>query len=192
MNWNIIFNPFEKFSEKQLLIFGIILSILGSFLGFYFGVIYDGYLDVHIYEVTLIESLLHNAINILSMFIGLYVLGKIFNSKTRIIDILNAVLIARFPLYILGIFANNQKLNSITDQLIEGINDPQKIQINTADLFFITAFSIFSLVLLVYVIVLLVNGFRTATHAKKWQHFLYFAIALILGEILSKYLIYQF
>lgn len=135
MNWKIIFNPFEKVSEKILLTFGITLTILGSFTGFYFGVIYDGYLDVHVYAVTFLESLLHNTTNLLSMFICFFILGKILNSKTRIIDVLNTVLIARIPLYTLGIFANNEKINSITDQIIEGVNDPQKVQITTTELF---------------------------------------------------------
>lgn len=34
MNRKIVFNPFEKHSEITLLIFGLTLTILGSFIGY--------------------------------------------------------------------------------------------------------------------------------------------------------------
>ena len=186
MNWKLFFNPFEKFSEIQLLVFGIIITILGSFIGSSLGVIYDGVFDVHVYQTTFAQAILVNFINILSVFVPLLILGKIINSKTRIIDILNVSLISRFPIYIAGLLANNEKMNGITENILKEINTPEKLQIPTTDLVYLMVFSSLMMILLVYSIVLMFSGFRTATNVKKWQHFIFFAIAIIVAELISK------
>ncbi|UOE40633.1 hypothetical protein MTP09_12095 [Chryseobacterium suipulveris] len=186
MNWKLFFNPFEKFSEIQLLVFGIIITILGSFIGSSLGVIYDGVFDVHVYQTTFAKAILVNFINILSVFVPLLILGKIINSKTRIIDILNVSLISRFPIYIAGLLANNEKMNGITENILKEINTPEKLQIPTTDLIYLMVFSSLMMILLVYSIVLMFSGFRTATNVKKWQHFIFFAIAIIVAELISK------
>ncbi len=43
----LLFNPFEKYSEKTLVTFGIIATIIGTLLGLVFNGIYDGILDMH-------------------------------------------------------------------------------------------------------------------------------------------------
>jgi hypothetical protein len=189
MNWKIIFNPFSKFSEIQLLIFGVLITFLGSFIGSHFGVIFDGVFDVHVYEISIIKGILVNLINVFSVFILFLILGKIINSKTRIIDILNVSLISRLPIYLVGIFANNSKMNSITEDLMKGINEPEKLNLPTADLIFIMIFSSTMMIFLIYSIVLMVFGFKTATNIKKWQHYVFFAIAIVAAEIISKILI---
>ena len=189
MNWKIIFNPFSKFSEIQLLIFGVLITFLGSFIGSHFGVIFDGVFDVHVYEISIIKGILVNLINVFSVFILFLILGKIINSKTRIIDILNVSLISRLPIYLVGIFANNSKMNSITEDLMKGINEPEKLNLPTTDLIFIMIFSSAMMIFLIYSIVLMVFGFKTATNIKKWQHYVFFAIAIVAAEIISKILI---
>lgn len=188
MNWKLIFNPFSKFSEIQLLIFGSIITLFGCFVGSYFHVSFDGVLDVHSNEVNFLDSLQENAINIVSVFIMLLVLGKIINLKTRVIDVLNTALISRLPLYILGVFVNNPTISKISEKLIENIDDPKKLPVTTSELSILLLFSVISLLFLAYKIVLLVFGFKTATNSKKWQHYVAFAVALIAAEILSKYL----
>lgn len=191
MNWKIIINPFSKIPEIQLLVFGIILLILGSFIGYYFEVSYDGIFDVHISKPTFWESFLENSINVVSLLILLFVLGKLINSKTRIIDIVNISLVSRFPIYILGLFANNSKMNEISEKLIENIDHPEKLPIDTGEMIFLLMFSFVSLWLLAYFIILLVNGFRTATNIKKWQYWILFLTVLIIAEFISKFLINQ-
>ena len=188
MNWKIIFNPFEKFSEITLLIFGIIITLIGSWISYHFGVIFDGIFDAHISEITFGQSLLTNIFNIISVVIVLFILGKIINPKTRFVDIINIAMISRIPIYILGIFTNNEKMNSITDKLINGINNPKTIPISSEELALLLIFSVVGLMAIAYMIVLLVFGFRTATNVKKPQHWVFFAFALIVAEIISKFL----
>lgn len=190
MNWKLIFNPFSKFTEQQLLWVGILATFAGCIIGSYFQVVFDGALDVHpISEITFWEGMKILLIDIFSVVLLLFILGKIINSKTRIIDILNTVLISRIPLYILGIFANNSKMNEITETLIENIDHPEKMQLQTSDMMIMMIFSVFSLLFLAYHIVLLVFGFKTATNTKKWQHFVLFTLILLIAEMLSKFLL---
>lgn len=190
MNWKLIFNPFSKFTEQQLLWVGILATFAGCTIGYYFQVVFDGALDVHsISEITFWEGMKILLIDIFSVVLLLFILGKIINSKTRIIDILNTVLISRIPLYILGIFANNSKMNEITETLIENIDHPEKMQLQTSDMMIMMIFSVFSLLFLAYHIVLLVFGFKTATNTKKWQHFVLFTLILLIAEMLSKFLL---
>lgn len=189
MNWKTIFNPFSKFTETQLLVFGIAITVIGSFFGFFFQVSYDGVLDVHSKNVTFFDSLKENAVNVFSIFVVLLVLGKIINQRTRIIDILNTSLVSRLAIYLIAIFANNPVMERITNQVLESKDHLENFQLNPTDLIITMGISILMMVFLTYFIVLLVNGFRTATNIKKWQHFVFFAIAIIVAEIISKILI---
>ncbi len=191
MNWKTIFNPFEKFDEKPLLLFGIAITLIGSFFGFFFQVSYDGVLDAHQNSVTFIGSLKENTVNIFSIFVVLLVLGKIINRRTRIIDILNTSLVSRLPIYLTATFVNNPAMEKVANQVLENKDNLQNFQFNPTDLVVIMGISMVMMVLLCYFIVFLVNGFRTATNVKKWQHFVLFAIAIVVAEIISKFLIYN-
>lgn len=192
MNWKIIFNPFAKFSEISLLIFGLVITLVGSWIGAYFGVIYDGVLDVHVSEISFLESLKFNFINVVSVFIFLFGLGKLVNPKSRLIDILNTVLISRIPIYIIGILINFFQLKNFSENVTKGNLDLENLPFDTADLVLLMIFTLISFAFLAYKITLLVFGFKTATNAKKWHHWLFFAIAILLAEILSKFLISSF
>lgn len=190
MNWKLFFNPFSKFSEKALLISGILFLVVGSFIGYYFGVTYDGIFDVHISTVTLIESLTENVINVVILSLLLFIAGIIINSKTRIIDVLNVVLISRFPIYLAGLFANNQRISEISEQLIDSVHQETPASVSSSDMMILMLFSAVLILLLAYQLMLMVFGFKTAVNARKWQHWLFFAFALIAAEVISKAIIH--
>lgn len=190
MNWKLFFNPFSKFSEKALLISGILFLVVGSFIGYYFGVTYDGIFDVHISTVTLIESLTENVINVVILSLLLFIAGIIINSKTRIIDVLNVALISRFPIYLAGLFANNQRISEISEQLIDSVHQETPASVSSSDMMILMLFSAVLILLLAYQLMLMVFGFKTAVNARKWQHWLLFAFALIAAEVISKAIIH--
>jgi len=190
MNWKLFFNPFSKFSEKALLISGILFLVVGSFIGYYFGVTYDGIFDVHISTVTLIESLTENVINVVILSLLLFIAGIIINSKTRIIDVLNVALISRFPIYLAGLFANNQRISEISEQLMDSVHQETPASVSSSDMMILMLFSAVLILLLAYQLMLMVFGFKTAVNARKWQHWLLFAFALIAAEVISKAIIH--
>ncbi|MGC4128476.1 MAG: YIP1 family protein [Bergeyella sp.] len=190
MNWKLLFNPFEKIPEKTLIIIGIVTLIIGSLLSFQFKVIFDGIFDIHEYPPILFsQAFTANAVNIIVLSFILFVLGKIFNPKTRMIDIMNTAFISRIPLYFLAPMTALPPVREATNNIMANIQDIQNMQIPTSDLVTLFAFSSVTLLFLVYSIVLIVTGFKTATNIKKWQQYAGFAAALLVAEIISKLLI---
>lgn len=186
----VLFNPFEKYTENRLLVLGILITLIGSYLGYLFHGRFDGVIDLHfVPSITLFEPLIDNLINIFSLFLFLFVLGKYINPKTRLIDILTPVMIARLPFYLLT-FSNYQNyISGVTEKLIASIdfqNTPTDLNIATSDLVITLLFSGISILFLVWFIILLFNGFKVATNSRGIKNNLLFAGAIILAEILSK------
>ena len=190
MIWKYIFNPFLKYSEKTLIIIGIVSIMLGSLCGSYFMVSFDGIFDAHLSaSITFLDSLKENMINVFVVFILLSILAKILYKKSRIIDILSLSIIYRIPIYLMTLFISNPMLASVNDKIMKDIENPVNIDFSIWEITVLAGVSIVTIVLLVYAIVLLTNGFKTATNLKKWQNYIWFAVALITGEIVSKMLI---
>lgn len=187
MNWQIILNPFIKFSEKQLFIIGISSTIAGSLIAFMIGVTYDGLIDVHLCpEITFLDSLIENCILITLITLLLFGFGKIINAKTRFIDILNSSLVFRIPFYFTALMTSIPFVKKIEEDVLKNINSLEKINLQTTDLIGILVVSILSIVLLIYAIMLLFQGFKTATNAKKVVHYIVFGVLILVGEVLSK------
>lgn len=185
----LLLNPFEKYSELQLLVFGIILTITGSVLAFYCNARFDGVIDLHFSEgVTLWDPFIDNAINIVSLFIFLFILGLLINTKTRIIDIVTTILIARAPFYLLSLVNCTNIMVRIQSNI-----DPANlynITFSASELVILIIFSLVSILFLVWFVALLYNGFKTASNIKLTSHKVMFAIAILLAEILSKVILY--
>lgn len=193
MNQKIVFNPFEKHSEITLLIFGLTLTILGSFIGYLMKARFDGIIDMRLVEnISLIEPFLDNLLNTLSLFVLFFILGKSINKKTRWVDILSASIIARIPFYILPLFNIGGFLEKITERLLESIdlenlNSPPAISIS--DMLTMLLFAGIGIVCLCWFIALFWNGFRVATNTKGTKNIILFVIMLIVAEVISKFLI---
>lgn len=186
----VLFNPFEKYTESKLFIFGLLITIMGSYLGYLFQGRFDGVIDLHfVPSTTLFEPLIDNIINIISLFLVLFILGKSINNKTRAIDILTPVLIARFPLYLLT-FSNYQNfISDASQRLLASIdlqNMPADINFEASDMIITLLFTGLSILFLIWFIILLFNGFKVATNSRGIKNNLLFAGAIILAEILSK------
>lgn len=189
MNWQTIFNPFSKFSERTLLIGGLLITILGTIIGYYCNASFNGVLNMQIstnaQQTTLSKTTVENIINILTISIVLFITGKILNAKTRIIDIINTALWYRLPLYICSIFGLILIPKKINKNFLKNIKKPEQIFENEANIILILVFGIIILLLLAYCITLLTNGFKTATNIKRGQHFVVFAFSILIAEILS-------
>lgn len=189
----LLLNPFEKFSETKLLLFGIAITLIGSYLGFVFNGRFDGAIDLHFSdEVTLPQPFIDNAINVFSISISLFFFGRIINKKTRFIDILIPSLVARLPFYFLPFTNINNFMVTFSNEIIGNLDIKNSVNfhIETFDLIAILLFAIVSIGFLVWFVILLFNGFKIATNCKTPNHTLLFVFGIILAEILSKILIY--
>jgi hypothetical protein len=184
----ILLNPFEKFSEKQLFVFGILFLLIGSFLGYQFNALFDSILHLSFPDnISFIHHLLQNIILTLILSLFLYAFGIYFNSKTRYIDILNVSLIARIPFYLTTLANINDASSTISNKLLESLNDLKSTSISTQDYSFLIATSILSLVCIIWLAVLLWNGFKTATNAKTTKQIVLFILVILVANFISSY-----
>jgi len=188
-----LLNPFERYSERTLLMVGVISIIVGSLIAFAFNGRYDGVVDLHFSkDVSLAQPFIDNAINVVCLLLPLLLLGKFINSKTRVIDILTAILIARIPYYVLPVFNANDLMQFITDELTRSIGQESQAaipQFGSTDSIIVLLFAVASILALIWMVIMLFNGFKTATNLKTIGHKVLFALAIIVAEVLSKIII---
>ena len=192
MNWKYFFNPFLKFSERYLLLIGILSVIAGSFIGMICSVTFDGVFSTHPSVRTFAESLKENVINVSVVFILLLILGKIINMKTRLIDILAISMIYRIPLYLSAFFVKLPVLDRVIEKIEVHKDHLANLEFDPLELVLILGISSVLMIFLAYAVILLVNGFRTATNLKKWPYYIAFVIVLLAAEIISQTLITNF
>jgi hypothetical protein len=188
----LLFKPFEKYSEKTLLLVGILFTLLGSFFAYVFNTRFDGVIDVHIVTNSLpYQALLDNLVNIFCLVLFLYISSKYINKKTRGIDIINTALVARAPFYLMPFFNINGVIQKASDDVIQFANPELISQISSSNLCILIVFGIIAILFLVWYISLLFNGIKVASNAKGKTPIILFIISLLLAEILSKFLIFQ-
>lgn len=196
MNWKILLNPFEKYSEKTLLLFGVALTLLGSFIGYLTKARFDGVFDMHLVEnIAVFEPFLDNLLNIATLVLLFFLLGKSINGKTRWVDILSVSIISRIPFYVLPLFNIDGLLNKSTQKLLSGIDFQDLSQppvVELPDLLVILMFAVISILCLIWFVALFWNGFKIATNAKGTKNVILFIVLLLLSEVLSKVLISTF
>jgi len=188
-----LYNPFELYSERQLLIFGLVLTLIGSFLGYLFNGRFDGIIDFHLLEsVIFLEVVLDNFFNAVLLTMLLFINGKIINSKTRFVDVLNASLLARIPFYILPFFNFNNVMYDVSNRTYDIMVAGSFNAISTPDIILLMLFSFVAICTLIWFSVLLWNGFKVATNAKGIKNIILFIFTILVVEVVSKYIITTF
>ena len=185
----LLFNPFKKYTEKQLILIGIVFTVLGSLSAYWFNVRYDGVLDLHFATNVAIETpFIENAVNIVLLSFTLYMLGIYINKKTRIADVLSTVLLARLPFYLLTLINISSKISNIERKVIT--SNPYDIRFAPSEIVYLLVLSILILVFIVWHIALLYNGFKVAANLKTTNQKILFAVTILITEIISKILFY--
>lgn len=183
----ILKNPYAIVEDKKLLIIGIFSFVLGIIISYFMQMKIEIIAINSVSNYKISSILLNQSINVLTLTFILYGLGKFINKKTRIIDILNSVLIALIPLYI-GLFQNtNNFIVNEGTKVFTAIENKVIHQYKPPILFLPIVLIV--IVLIVYHIYLLFIGFKTATNAKKAWHYVLFFILLIVVDLFASTLI---
>lgn len=190
----LLFKPFEKYSENKLLLVGIVFSVIGLFIGDYFNASFDGVLDLHFEgEISLLTSFIYWIIDIGCILLTLYLAAKMINQKTRMIDLFGTVLIARIPLVLLPLFNIGNKAFLIGEELIKSVdpikNNTPHLIFDAGSVIFLATMSIVLIAMIVWYVALLFNGYKTASNAKGTKSIVLFILAILIAEIGSKLLI---
>ncbi|MDR0262982.1 MAG: hypothetical protein LBJ04_07115 [Sphingobacterium sp.] len=167
----IFLNPFAEFMEWQLFFVGVFGFLLSSYFIYLSGQQFNGFM--HFYQpemtVSLWAVLRVHAYMVLAPFALLYGIGMLLNRKTRIIDVMNVVLIMPFPLYLalfLGKLLNQDKF---TDEVLKAVQsgDLTLAGVDKTEMLLFGIFGIISLLLLFYQFYLLAKGMNVAVNNKK-------------------------
>lgn len=191
----LLFKPFEKYSETKLLLFGIIITSIGLFVGNLFNMRFNGAIDVHFgTKVTMIVSLLDFGIVLLCLFTFLFLAAKIVNRKTRFIDVLSTVIVSRSIIYILSLFNANGSLGLVSDKLTNNQGKAKEVflTLNNNELLLIVISGITSILITIWYVALLYNGYKTASNAKGSKPTVLFIVSILFAEIVSAVLIYNY
>lgn len=190
----VLFNPFEQFSERPLILFGISVTILLSMTGAFFNARFDGVIDLHFSTPTFfINTLTDNAINIVILSLALFTLGKYRNNKTRFIDVFTASLIARIPYYMLPFFNWNNTVLIESEKLLKQFMTVQPgvaPQFESTQMLVLVLFAGFSILFLAWFIYLLYQGYKVATNAKGGIEIVLFGVTILIAEVFSKIIFY--
>lgn len=186
----LIFNPFEKISEKKLLLIGITSMLVGATLGYLFNARYDGVFDLHFEKNTsYFNALLDILISVSTTCILLLAVGKYTNSKTRLIDLFNTCSMAKIPFYVLTLFNINNWIYYSSAKLVESLQQNLMKMPSLSGFVPVLLFSMLTILGLVLSVLLLFNGYKVATNAKGTKSIGLFVVALFLAEIFSKIII---
>ncbi len=192
-NWRSVFNPFEKYNEKQLFFVGILFYIIGCVISYTFNLTFNGAIDIHYLQIgqTLQNAFFENTIIVFIMTCVLFILGKTFNRKTRLIDILNVALIYRIPIYLASLIVILPFLQKATDKIMNDLS-VNKLKIDSPEMIWVSLAGILLLIFVIFSIYLVVKGFKVATNFKSWKQTTILAFVLIIIEYLSIFTIHNF
>src|SRR5699024_53776 len=153
--------------------------IIGSLSAYFFNGRFDNFLHFDLDKNPAIwKPFLDNLIILGCLFLFLLTAGKIINAKTRAIDILATGLIGNAPFYIMALSNINGMLAKSTDDLIPLLSHPE-LSVPVQSIIILSVIGIFGILIPIWVILLLYNGFKTAANAKSTKAVVLFIAALV-------------
>lgn len=189
---NNLLNPFERNTDKNLLLGALAAIVVGLAFGYYFNARFDGVIDVHFNgKTTLLTVATDLLIGIASSGLLLFSLGKYVNSKTRFIDIFTACCLMKIPFFLLVSFNFQNWIYNASTELLAGMSGDVMTAPKISVLLPVLGFALAGLFALIWSVALLYNGYKVATNAKGTQNMLLFATAVLLAETLSKIVLSQ-
>lgn len=164
-----LLNPLAYYNDKKLLIIGIVTHLLFCYIGYITNSFFPDFLSIKKGEIafTFLDILYQNSRNVSIAILVLFTVGKLINSKTRFIDIINVVLISRIAYYMIFITDCIPVINQKVEHLTEGVltNDLSVLQDASAmTVVIIVAFTVITFIVLMFYY-LYVN-FKTVTNLK--------------------------
>lgn len=179
-----LINPFDRIAGWQAFGFGLIFVVSMGFLGAYNDIAFDGVIDMHMTEISLLQSFLYLSIDLVCLVVIMWITSLIVSKNFRFIDILGTMTLAKAPFLLLaiaGFFTTAPNLSGI-------YIDPYVIFKSTSFIILV----VLSLPVLIWSITLMYNALKVSCGVKGSKLTIAFIIAILLSEIASKILIYLF
>lgn len=136
--------------------------------------------------VALWKNFINYAINIASLSLLMFVIGRMVYSKTRFIDVFTVVLVTHFFILLIGLSLFNPMqqrfLNELLPKIVNGSLQEGSVQSN--EMFRMAAFGMLGLLLMIYFFFLLIQGMKIAINSKKGYHGLIIVISTLVLDLI--------
>lgn len=184
----LLINPFESLSETKLIVSGTIFFILGSLLAYFFSSRFDNFLHVSpVSDIKIYQPFVDNLLILICLSFFLFIAAMIHYPKTRPVDILATALIGNAPFYLISLSnIKDYGLKSTQTLMNLDLQNPESIPGNTLIYFMVVG--LFSILLLVWIIALLYNGFKIAANARGIKAVVLFIAAILLTIATTSFL----
>jgi hypothetical protein len=186
MKLSLLLNPFDKQTDKRLIVASILISAFGIIMAILLNTRFDGVLDVHFAEVVApTQACIDFTVNTIALVVLLFAAAILVNRKTRPVDILLTVLIARLPYYLLTFFNIDGTMYTASEKMLTAVQEGA-FPVAGDDMGLITLFTLASLTCMAWFGLLLCNGFRVATNSKGAKGIIFAILTILIAEVISK------
>jgi len=183
--FSLILNPFTRIAGWQAFGVGLMFVISTGIICTFSKVAFDGVIDMHLVKrLTLLQSFEFLAIDLLSLVTIMTATGFIISKSFRIIDILGTMTLSRSPLLILAIAG----YFTISPDINEIIKDPILVFQSVSFIIII----LLSIPVTIWSIILMFNALKVSCGINGNKLGSAFIIALLVAEVISKILIFNF
>jgi len=182
--FGLLMNPFSRIAGWQAFGLGLIFVVLMGFLGASNGLVFDGVIDMHMKETSLLHSFLYLIIDLVCLIVVMCLTGLILSKNFRFIDILGTMTLAKAPFLILAVAGFFTTAPNMSDLY----KNPYIIFESISFIILI----MMSLPVIIWSITLMFNALKVSCDVKGNKLTVAFIIALFISEVLSKVLIYLF
>ncbi len=186
-----LFNPFHYVAGAKALAIGMLTLLFTGIFGFLGGIRFDGILDFHM-GLPPLRIWCHVAENFISwilLSVLLFSAGKLVSkSRPRPIDVFGTQALARIPYLLVALMALMSGSNRFIVGLLNGSASWNHFSMDMAVFLFV---AVAGLVMMIWMIALMYRAFAVSCNVSGRFAVTVFAIALIVGEILSKIIVYR-
>ncbi len=185
-----LFNPFAYIAGGRALIIGLIGMLAAGLLGSSGNVHFDGVLDTHIgARAPLWLFIAEGFVDWLCLAIPLLIAGLIFKGRSfRAIDVLGTQALARWPMLLsaaVGVLPANQRVLVELMKMTQNPNQPLTLPATDTIIFAIAM--IVSLVMIVWMVMLMYQGYTVSCNLKGTKAVVSFMVVLLIAETASKF-----
>lgn len=182
-------NPFEIYKERNLLVIGVVFAVIAALVSSFTNHLIFGSLKVISNHRQLwYEAIVNISITLFSNALILYVFARVRYAKTRLIDVLNVVLISHLVIYVMLFLTVLPPVqNAVTAVELEILDKGfTTIELSKGHMFTLGLFGALVIGLLFYFFYLLVVGMKIAMNSKhKIDVFLIIVLAFVGNTILQ-------
>jgi len=188
-----LFNPFQFIAGFKALLIGLAIITIAGFVGSLSNTHFDGVLDTHTgQQAPLWFFLAEGLIDWLSLAVPLFIFALfISRSSLRIIDVFGTQALARWPALLTALAMYPPANQRITEYFMTQLTrTATETTISPVDVTTFIIAMIVTLLVIIWMIALMYRSYSVSCNVKGPKAVGTFIAALIIGEILSKVLIY--